>query len=101
MSMFTEDLQIATPEHCSARWCCAPPGERFRCGFCGYKFKQGDKWRAIYTNDMPTYGGNPLVCEKCNDSNSQLRARWQDKWNAWRRITAEPEFWWFQRKGNQ
>jgi hypothetical protein len=38
---------------------------KFRCHYCGHKFVIGNKWRCIYTNDMPGAGGNPLVCVEC------------------------------------
>jgi hypothetical protein len=93
--LFSGELQVATEETCKARWSCGKPGQYFRCGFCGYKFKAGDKWRGVYTNDMPGAGGNPLVCEKCNDTNAQLRARWLEKANNWKAVVESGENWHF------
>ena len=39
--------------------------KRFRCGLCGYKFKEDDIARWQYLNDQSLYG-NIFVCEKCD-----------------------------------
>lgn len=93
-NIFSEELKIADEKTCNARWSCGDPGEYFRCGFCGYKFVIGDKYRALYTNDMPSAGGNPLVCEKCNDDTKILRNRWANKCQRWHDIKNK-EFWFF------
>jgi hypothetical protein len=38
----------------------------FKCGPCGHRFKAGDYYRWLYTNNLPGYGGNPFTCEKCD-----------------------------------
>jgi len=64
MTFTNEKPVVATKEYCITRWM---GGEgNFRCGICGYKFKENDVFRWIYTNDLPGYNGNPLVCEKCD-----------------------------------
>jgi hypothetical protein len=93
-NFFSDTLKVADEKICNARWSCGAPGEYFRCGFCGYKFVVGDKYRALYTNDIPSASGNPLVCEKCNDTTFSLRNRWFDKSNKWKKIR-ENEFWFF------
>lgn len=55
------DFEVATKEHCNARWSCGRPGERFRCYFCGHKFVVGDEFRMVFTNDIKGAGGNPLT----------------------------------------
>lgn len=72
MKWFDPILRPATQKNLDARWCGAPPGKRFRCYLCGYKFVIGDLWRPVYANGggsakAPRYGhGNFLVCEKCD-----------------------------------
>lgn len=73
---FSEELSVVTPEECAARWSGGAPGKFFRCGFCGYKFTVGDMKRVLYTNDLRNGWGNPIVCEKCNDSTEHLRDKW-------------------------
>ena len=60
------EWQVATKEICEATWMGRRNGKYFRCAFCGHKFKIGDMWRRIFTNNVPNAGGNPLVCGKCN-----------------------------------
>jgi hypothetical protein len=98
--LFKQEMQTATAEDCRSRWGCGQPGEFFRCGFCGHKFKVGDKWQAIYTNDMPEAGGNPLYCAGCKSGPEALRRRWAEKCREWQR-KIENEFWWFNRRTKQ
>lgn len=91
--LFGNSLIVVTAEACEARWACGKPGEKFRCGFCGHKFVVGDLYRALYTNDMPGYGLNPLVCEKCDDVNSVLRAKWKSKIDRFMAVVKAPENW--------
>jgi hypothetical protein len=65
----------------------------FRCGFCGHKFKLGDKFRAVFTNHVKGASGNPLVCEDCNDTDECLIGRWKHKHEQ----INNGEFWWFLR----
>ena len=74
--LFSGELLVADEKTCQARWAGYRPGEGFRCYFCGRKMVPGDKYRAVYTNDLRGAGGNPLVCEQCNGTNEELRARW-------------------------
>lgn len=78
MAAFTDQKQrIATQKDCDASWSGVKGGQRFRCALCGHRFKVGDKWRFVYTNDMPGAGGNPLVCEKCDGTTEEVRQKWQ------------------------
>jgi len=78
---FSDNLKIADAKMCSARWFGGAGGKYFRCGFCGYKFVPGDKYRVLYTNDMPQAGGSPIVCEACNSQGDRehLRLLWKQK----------------------
>ena len=96
-NFFAEELRTATQKDCQARWSCGRPGELFRCGFCGHKFITGDKFRALYTNDIKGGYGNPLVCEQCNDTTDRLRDKWTEKHSKWREAIKD-EFWWFERQ---
>lgn len=81
MGNFFQEFKVATDEICRARWCCGKPGERFRCYYCGRKFAVGDEFKAIYTNDIPGAGGNPLICKACFDEiggEIKCRERWQE-----------------------
>lgn len=85
--------RIATKEECNAIWGGGKPGEYFRCGFCGYKFKQGDYYRWQFTNDIPGAPGNPLVCKNCDDVPEKVRERWKEKWDEWQ----SDRWWWFRK----
>lgn len=85
--------RIATKEDCNANWGGGKPGEYFRCGFCGHKFKPGDYWRWQFTNDIPTAPGNPLVCQKCDGTSHEVRKKWAEKWEAY----MSDEWWWFRK----
>lgn len=90
---FSEELRAATESECQARWSCGKPGQFFRCGFCGHKFQVGDKFRCIFTNDIPGAGGNPIVCEKCNGTTAELRGRWLSKVTEFRQLCNHPANW--------
>lgn len=82
----------ATVEDLNARWGGGKPGERFRCMLCGYKFKLGDIFRWVFTNDIPGAIGNPLVCQKCDGPD--VREKWK-KLNE--EFYRDQKFWWFRR----
>ena len=90
MSIFSNDLQVATEKHCTGWGGNEAKGKWFRCYFCGHKFEPGDKFRAQYTNDTEAYG-NPLVCEKCDEGPEKTR----EKWKALRAEFMVDKFWWF------
>lgn len=83
--------QIATKEHCNAPW--SGNKRNFRCGLCGYQFKVGDYWRFVYTNSIPGYGGNPLVCNKCDGPD--VIEKWKALCDEWRKIWKSDKFWYF------
>ena len=91
--LYSSELKIATIESLHARWSSGKPGQFFRCALCGHKFKLGDKYRVLYTNDMPKAKGNPIICERCNDKTATLRARWYDRCREY----ASEKFWWFKK----
>jgi len=68
---------VATESDCDARWGGGENGKYFRCHFCGYKFKVGDKVRWQYTNDIVGASGNPLVCESCDTGQEDVREKWK------------------------
>jgi len=71
-NMFRE-FQRAIEATCQAPWGGIPGGKRFRCKFCGHKFKPGDQYRAIMTNtDRDIPGGNPLTCQPCYDEHGGI-----------------------------
>lgn len=90
---FTDYLKVADERVCNAPWLCGKNGRYFRCALCGYKFKVGDLYRAVFTNDTPGASGNPVVCEKCNGTNEEVKARWGERVAQWR----SDLFWWFRR----
>ena len=91
MSILNGQPQIATKEHVNAPW--SGSKKNFRCGFCGHKFKVGDYWRFVFTNDIPSAGGNPLICEKCDDDNEVVREKWVQKHKKFKEL--DNDFWWF------
>ena len=79
MSNFLREFEVATERTCSAPWSGVQGGVLFYCAFCGYKFNVGDEYRAIYTNDLPNAGGNPLTCRSCftaSGGEAGLRSEW-------------------------
>ena len=90
-------LRVATEKDCKAPWGGVKGGRHFRCCFCGYRFKPGDKWKVQYTNDMKDAPGNPLVCEKCDSTPEELRERWRQKWKEWKSMKTK-EWWWFMKR---
>lgn len=91
---FTDYLKIATEKDTKLAWSGKPNGEWFRCGFCGYKIKAGDKYRIIYTNDIPGAGGNPIICENCDVPNDLARKLWKEKHQTIKELK-KGAFWWF------
>ena len=69
---------IATEADCDALWHGIPHGNSFRCRFCDYRFVPGDKVRWQYTNDVAGAGGNPLVCEKCDGTKTEIVEKMKD-----------------------
>lgn len=93
----TGEFFIADEEMVKAPWFGMPNGEWFKCGFCGHKFKVGDKLRWIYTNDIPGAPGNPLACMYCCYTYKQpqvehLREVWKEMSEKVRK-----KYWWFVR----
>lgn len=72
MSFTDQKPFIATEEDINLNWGARPNGERFICGFCGYKFKVGDTVRWVFTNDTPGAGGNPFVCQSCDNPSREI-----------------------------
>ena len=66
MNFTDQKPRIATQKDLNSPWSGCRHGKFFACGLCGHHFKVGDKWRWIYTNNIPGATGNPLICEKCD-----------------------------------
>ena len=92
MSFTDQKPRIATEKDVNAAW--SGRKSNFRCGFCGHKFKVGDQWRWIFTNDMKDAGGNPFVCQSCDADNETLRAKWRETHKEMKTIK-EGRLWWF------
>ncbi len=95
MNMLDGKWRVADEKTCKARWSGGSRGIYFRCGFCGHRFKVGDKWRIQFTNNMPDARGNPLVCEDCDASEKELVEKWREKHRKWRELCCTSEWWWF------
>lgn len=91
MSFTDQQSRIATDKDCHTAWGGGKNGSYFRCAFCGYKFKPGDYWRWIYTNDTPGASGNPSTCKSCDTGD---RASMVEKWKAMHE-EAKSRMWWF------
>lgn len=91
MSLLDGKPHIATKEHTQLPW----NGDKrnFRCGFCGHRFKAGDTFRFLFTNDMSTAPGNPLVCSECNAEDANLREKWRSMHSEFK----SDKWWWFRR----
>ena len=83
------DRNIATKDDLNRPW--SGHKSNFRCGICGYKFKIGDGFRMIYTNNLPLYGGNPLACDECN--NNDPISQWKKNWDEYREMKKNSKFW--------
>ena len=66
---------ICDKADCERLWSGRPNGEKFRCGFCGVRFKPGDIVRWQYTNDSHGASGNPFVCTTCDAPKETLVER--------------------------
>lgn len=89
MSFTDQKPRIATQEDIDAPW----SGVRgnFACYMCGYRFKIGDYWRWVFTNNIIGAWGNPTVCEACDGED--VIERWTAMWIEWQEIVKR--FWWF------
>jgi len=78
MSFLDQKQRIATEEDLRLPW--SGNKDNFSCGFCGHKFKVGDTWRFVFTNDSKISGtaGNPLCCKECDDTNENLIKKLSD-----------------------
>jgi hypothetical protein len=83
--------------HLRASWMGGKNGKYFRCAMCGYRFKLGDVFRFVFTNDMPKAGGNPIVCQKCDGHDEKVRADWAVKCAE----NSSERNWWFHRGEDQ
>ncbi len=93
MSFTDQKPFTVTKEILNYKWGGRSNGKHFKCYMCGHKFKIGDIVRWVYTNDMKGAGGNPLVCEKCDGSNEDVRQKWEAmcmEYNSFKK-----RFWWF------
>jgi len=88
---FSKEGRIATKEDCNAPW--NGNKKNFRCGLCGYKFHVGDRFRLVFTNDMPNAHGNPLICDSCFTTQEDVRHKWAEKHEEYRQL--KNNFWWF------
>ena len=97
---------VATAYHVRISW--GGRTDNFRCGFCGHKIAEGERWCFVYTNDMPGYGGNPFSCCGCIDAaggileftasvRQSLRERWREKCEEWTAFIESPKWWQFRR----
>lgn len=87
---------IATEQHLKTPW--GGNARNFRCGFCGYSFRVGDRFRWVYTNDIPGCGGNPFICKKCDTgTNDDARQKWQGLCLEFLKMSNE-KYWFFTRR---
>ena len=84
------ELVEVTEAHMKVRWCGYSDGRKFRCAKCGHRFKVGDKFRSVYTNYLSGAGGNPFVCEQCNDTDVAIA-----EWVKNTRQEVKEQYWWF------
>lgn len=94
MSNFFQEFKVATEETVKAPWSGSKGGKMFFCGFCGTQFKVGDKYKAVYTNDIAGYGGNPLTCWACHQgkTHEEIREAWKQKSDEFEAFLNEPRF---------
>lgn len=92
MANFTDQKpHTVTKKNLKGRWGGGRDGKYFRCGICGYRFKLGDIYRWILTNDIPGYGGNPLVCQKCDGPD--VLDKWKSLVDEFNKIYNDDKFW--------
>lgn len=83
-SHWTKEFEVITKEHLKLPW--SGHKDNFFCQFCGNNFKEGGEFRMVFTNDMPTAGGNPLICKDCFDKNGETLEASRE---CWRKIKEE------------
>lgn len=88
--------RIATAQDCNIRWAGGRDGKYFRCYLCGHKFKEGDQFRWVFTNNIPGAGGNPIVCASCDADNESVIAKWKSLQEEYKKA-ASGKFWCFVR----
>lgn len=93
---FTDGKQrIATEHDIKAPWGGGKNGKYFRCYLCGHTFAPGDKYRWVFSNDIPGAAGNPMVCETCDTGNDGVRQEWKSKHKEFEEMRRDPKWWWF------
>jgi len=70
-----------TEDDVHAEWSGGKDGKYFRCGLCGYKFKEGDVCRWVYMNSTPeSHYGNFFTCEACDGPDiRERRVAWENE----------------------
>lgn len=97
MSFTDQQPRIATEKEIKMDWGGGANGKYFRCYLCGYKFKVGDYWRWVFSNNVSGAGGNPLVCKTCDGSNEEVIAKWKVQCQEYQEIIKGAKYWWFNR----
>lgn len=90
MSFLDSKPRIATAEDIKANWLGEKNGIYFKCALCGYKFKEGDIYRCVYSNDTIFAPGNPIVCKECDTGDFNVIEKW-----AKMHEEARTRMWWF------
>lgn len=95
MIAWLKDFVACTSEDTTRPWSGGANGKWFRCYFCGHKFAAGDLFRAIFTNDGSSVGGNPFTCKTCFDEHGGESGLKKE----WRRLNelVKVKFWWMQK----
>ena len=90
---FFQEFKVADEKTCKQPWCGERSGRLFFCAFCGNQFRPGDRYKAVYTNDIQGAGGNPLTCWTCHEgkTHDEMRKAWVDRCAEY----DAPKFRWF------
>lgn len=90
MSFLDGKQRIATSKDLKLNWLGGKNGIYFRCALCGYKFREGDVYRCVYTNDTISASGNPIVCKECDDGDFKVIEKWSKMHEE-----SKNRMWWF------
>ena len=91
MSFTDGKPHTVTKKYLGFAWGGYKDGRDFRCGLCGHKFKEGEVFRWLFTNDLPhPYGGNPFACVDCDGPD--VLEDWKARCDEWEQ-KIKPRFW--------
>ena len=89
-----------TEEDLCRNWGGYRDGRKFRCAWCGHRFRAGDVARWVFTNserDRKGVSGNPFICQNCDGPHDEIL----DRLAALVREANGQRFWWARKKRHE